>query len=289
MTKADAKYAILKDEERALLYAHCSRHLVGFISEGDANFFGAGVIVAIEGTWAIATAAHVATELSHLDSPCLVFPGSQSASGPQPAAKRRYSALCTVVSDSRRGRNWRSSEIDLAVIVPRPEVFADVPSIAAVNLRLRETNPRVVSGRFCIVAGLPRRLQDRSTDMIVTTNIVSSQFVACPEGARPDDVAINWVEVFQLDTGRHEDSPDASGFSGGPVFLYVDDLRGALWTAQRQLALAGILHFQGQPCGEYLLAHSSQALRQLITMNLDSHESEKFRAAIANGYRETTR
>ena len=46
MTKADAKYAILKDEERALLYAHCSRHLVGFISEGDADFFGAGVIVA---------------------------------------------------------------------------------------------------------------------------------------------------------------------------------------------------------------------------------------------------
>ena len=212
MTKADAKYAILKDEERALLYAHCSRHLVGFISEGDADFFGAGVIVAIEGTWAIATAAHVATKLSLLDSPCLVFPGPRSPPDHNPPRRERtrrsvrYGPIPVVVGTG--GRN----ELDLAVIVPRPEVFIDVPGIAAVNLRLREANPRVVSGRFCIVAGLPRRLQDRSTDMIVTTNIVSSHFVACPEGARPDDVAINWVEVFQLDTGKHEDSPDAGGF-----------------------------------------------------------------------------
>jgi hypothetical protein len=288
MTNASARYAILKDEERALLYAHCSRYLVGFLSDEDAGFYGAGAIVNIDGTWAIATAAHVATTISHQDAPCLVFPGSQSVPGPRPAAKRGYSPLCVVVSDFRRSRNWRPNELDLAVIIPKPEVFADVPGIAAVNLRLRDANPRVVSGRFCIVAGFPKRLQDRRSDMIVTTNMVSSHFVACPDGARPDDVAINWVEVFSLDSGKHQDSPDAGGFSGGPVFLYVDDLGGRLWTAQRQLPLAGILHIQGEPRGEYLLAHSAQALRDFITGILDGPENDEFRAALAAGFREET-
>jgi hypothetical protein len=122
--------------------------------------------------------------------------------------------------------------------------------------------------------------------MIFTSNLVSSRFVARPDGARADDVAINWVEVFSLDSGKHEDAPDASGFSGGPVFLYVNDLDGRLWTAQRQLQLAGILHFQGAPRGEYLLAHSDRALRAFITRILDDPKNDEFRAALTEGFRD---
>jgi hypothetical protein len=286
VTNGSARYVIPNEEERPLLYAHCSRHLVGFISDDDNDFYGAGVIINIDGTWAIATAAHVATAISGRDAPCLVFPGAQSDPGPRLAVKRRYSRLCVVASDSRSTRKWRPDELDLAVIIPEPEVFAHVPGIAAVNLRLHDADARVVSGRFCIAAGLPRRLQDQRSDMIFTTNMVSSHFMACPAGARPDDVAINWVEVFMLDSGRHEDAPDAGGFSGGPVFMYVDDLGGRLWTPQRQLALAGILHFQDEQRGEYLLAHSTRELRNFITGILDRPENDEFRAALANGFRD---
>src|SRR5262249_59412095 len=122
---------------------------------------GGGCICNSDGPGAIETAAHVATAISCQGAPCLVFPGLQGAPGPRPAPKRRYSPLCVVVSDSRAGRNWRPDELDLAVIIPKPEVFADVPEIAAVNLRLRDVDPRKLSGRFCVVTGFPQRLRDQ--------------------------------------------------------------------------------------------------------------------------------
>lgn len=224
MTGDGAKYAILKEEEKPLLLAYCSRHLVGFISDGDADFYGSGVIINVNSTWAIATAAHVVTKIARSSGVRVIFPGRQSDLGPRPVAAREYHPLCAVVSDPRGGRDWRPETLDLGVIVPTQDVFAGIPDIAAINLRLREPNPRVVTGRFCIVAGFPHRLQDQRDEMVVTTNAVSSHFVACPTGARPDDIAVNWTEVFQITSGQHEGSPDAGGMSGGPVFAYIDDL-----------------------------------------------------------------
>ncbi len=286
MTDGGAKYATLKEEEKPLLLAHCFKHLVGFISEGDTDFYGSGVIVNVNGTWAIATAAHVATAISRSDRVRVVFPGPQSELGPQPAAARDYHPLCAVVSDARRGRAWRPDELDLAVIVPGQGVFAGIHDVAAINLRLGELSPRIVTGRFCIVAGFPRRLQDQRRDMVVATNVVSSHYVACPKGARADDIAVNWAEVFQVGSGQHEDSPDARGMSGGPVFSYIDDLGGRVWTPQRQLPLAGLLHYQIQPRGEYLLAHSSKTLREFIIAKLKDPEQNDFREALATGFRD---
>jgi hypothetical protein len=288
MKDDSAKYAILKEEESFPLLAYCSRHFVGFISDSDADFYGSGVIVNVDGTWAIATAAHVITRIASSRGVRVVFPGPQSDLGPQPASAREpreYHSLCAVVSDSRSRRDWRPDELDLGVIIPAQDVFAGIPDIAAINLRLRE-NPRVVTGRFCIVVGFPRRLQDQRGDMVVTANLVSSHFVACPTGARPDDIAVNWTEVFQIASGQHEDSPDACGMSGGPVFAYIDDLGGRVWTPQRQLPLAGILHYQIEPSGEYLLAHSSKTLREFIIAKLADPEQDDFRKALAAGFRE---
>ncbi len=281
-----AKYAILKEEEKPLLLAYCSLHLVGFISDGDADFYGSGVIVNVNSTWAIATAAHVVTAIARSSGVRVIFPGRQSDLGPRPVAAREYRPLCAVVSDPRGGRDWRPETLDLGVIVPTQDVFAGIPDIAAINLRLREPNPRVVRGRFCIVAGFPHRLQDQRDEMVVTTNAVSSHFVACPSGARSDDIAVSWTEVFQITSGQHEDSPDAAGMSGGPVFAYIDDLGGRVWTPQRQLPLAGILHYQSEPSGGYLLAHSSKTLREFIIAQLEDPEQDKFREAIAAGFRE---
>lgn len=292
MRNDGAKYAILKEEEALPLLTHCARHLVGFISDSNVDFYGSGVIVNIEGTWAIATAAHVATAIASSSGVRVVFLEPQSDLGPQPASgreSREYHSLWAVVSDPRRRRGWRPDELDLGVIVPAQEVFAGIPDIAAINLRLREPNPRVVTGRFCIVAGFPSRLQDQRGDMVVTANAVSSHFVACPTGARPDDIAVNWTEVFQIDSGQHENSPDAGGMSGGPVFAYVDDLGGRVWTPQRQLPLAGILHYQIEPSGEYLLAHSAKTLREFIIAKLADPEQDDFRNALAAGFREPGR
>jgi hypothetical protein len=287
------KFAVLKEEERPLLLAHCSRHLVGFISESDTDFYGSGVIVSIDGTWAIATAAHVVTAITRSSGVRMIFPGPQSEPGPRPSFARDYQPLCAVVSNRRVGRHWRADELDLGLIVPTQGTFAGIPDIAAINLRLREANPRIVTGRFCIVAGFPLRLQDerpevalRTAELVVTTNIVSSHFVAPPPAARSDDIAVNWTEVFHIVLGRREIAPDAGGMSGGPVFSYIDDLGGGVWTARRQLPLAGILHHQVEPTGEYLLAHSSGALREFIIATLEGPQQDGFREAIAAGFRE---
>jgi hypothetical protein len=39
MTDDGARYAILKEEDKPLLLEHCSRHVVGFISDHDADFY----------------------------------------------------------------------------------------------------------------------------------------------------------------------------------------------------------------------------------------------------------
>ena len=57
MTSQGSKYAVLRDEERPALLAHCAQHLVGFVSNTNTAFYGSGVIVDIQGVWAIATAA----------------------------------------------------------------------------------------------------------------------------------------------------------------------------------------------------------------------------------------
>jgi hypothetical protein len=172
-------------------------------------------------------------------------------------------------------------ELDLAVIIPAPDVFTGIPEVGAIDIMLREPNPRVASGRHCLVAGFPHRFQDHRSEHVLATNVLSSHFVSCPAGARPDDIAVNWAEVFQLSSGQHEDCPDARGMSGGPVFLYSETVGSRVWTAQRQLPLAGILHYQ-VPGGASLLAHSSRALRDFILAHLNDPGNKQFREAVAD-------
>jgi hypothetical protein len=173
------------------------------------------------------------------------------------------------------------NELDLAVIIPAPDVFAGIPEIGAIDLGLRKRTRRVASGSRCLLAGFPHRLQDHRSEQVLTTNVLGSHFVSSPEGARPDDIAVNWAEVFQLSSGQHEDCPDAGGMSGGPVFLYSETVGKRVWTAERQLPLAGILHYQVVPGGASLLAHSSRALRKFILTHLKDRGDTQFREAVA--------
>lgn len=286
LKRGAAKYAMPREEERPALFAYCTRHLVGFISNTDTSFYGSGVIVAIYSAWAVATAAHVATALRTAGAAQMVFPGAQSSYDTWPAVEREYRPLCVLVSDARSGRTWRPDELDLAVIVPPPDAFTDVPGIGAIDLALGAANPRVATGGFCILGGFPERLQHSRADRVFSTNIVGSHFIACPPQARSGDIAINWTEVLQLPSGHLEDRPGAGGMSGGPVFLYSESVGSRVWTPRRQLPFAGILHYQAQPGGEYLLAHSSHALRDFILANLNDPEQIALREALAAGYRE---
>jgi hypothetical protein len=95
-----AKYAILKEEDES------------------------GVIVNINSTWAIATAAHVVTKIARSSGVRVIFPGRQSDLAPRPVAAREYHRPARLAAGNTR--SWCHSS-DLSNYETYDDVLEQLP------------------------------------------------------------------------------------------------------------------------------------------------------------------
>jgi hypothetical protein len=284
MLEPGQKLLYIDDNERKAILSYCARTTVGFLSISNDRFYGSGVLALANGTWVILTAAHVVTAVESFDDCKVAFVNDSFVGRKCKTVVRDYSSIACRVSNSRRNRNWDPAEIDIGIIVPSPALLEGMPNLRPVDLRIGAPATNLYSASTAVILGFPERLQRNvRKDFGIVTNPVYTQFVPVPSGCRPDDFALGWDKIYQVNAGKLENAPSAAGMSGGPVFSYIREAIQGTWTAEKQLVFSGILHYQHKD--NCLLGHSRQAIKDFIANLLNNLEDTDLKNDLANGYK----
>lgn len=276
-----------KSERRAIL-DYCSKTIVGFLSESEKTFYGAGVIFLIDGTWTILTAAHVVTAAKNCKDCCILFSNECSSDGKYPLTLRNYQEIISRVSNDRKGRKWDKTELDIGLIIPNPSVFEGLDNLIPINI-FNSGNKNITS-EIALISGFPKRLQVERENFGIVSNPIFTQFLPTPKDARKDDIALNWESIFQVQTQKLEKAPCAGGMSGGPIYFCIKEPIEGVWAPEKQIIFNGIIHWQypsekkDENC---LLGHDIQVVKDFISILLNGWGKDDFRGALMKGYKPT--
>ena len=280
----------LEKHEKISILSYCARTAVGFLSESDQSFYGSGVLLSLDGTWVILTAAHVVTAVENRIRDCKVVFSNEWIEGKRyPAAVKDYSSIYFRVSNSRRGDVWNPAELDIGLIIPTPSIFEGLHNLRPIEIPIGAPITSRTTAETAIAFGFPARLQIKPrNEHVVVSNPVYVSYTQLPSQAREDDFAINWSSIWQVNIDKLEKAPDAGGMSGGPFFSYIREPIAGAWTPEKQLIFSGILHYQHEDAEKdehCLLGHSRQVIKDFLYILLNGWGNSDFRAALDKGYK----
>ena len=219
-------------------------------ASGEADHFGSGVLLQVEGTRFLVTAAHVSDEF-FCERWRQIFFGTPNDDDLIPVITVRY---CR--SKKRTDLNREDDPLDLAVLELRPDIADKLSAFMRfVTLRELELDPdKLKDGRY-LVLGFPefRAEKDEMDQTIVAQNVpyftglYDMERFPAPNISTADHIVLDVNRMDEARGGDRLDLDQTHGISGGGMWRVLDENQAIESLDWRQAKLAGIVTDRSDP------------------------------------------